>query len=266
MKINERTVVIAWDLDETLGYFVELGMLWDTLEKYSSISLTNKDFFKLLDLYPEFLRPEILTVLTLLKNKKKQNKNLSVIIFTNNQGPKSWAELIVAYFNHKLKYDLFDLIIPAYKVNGKQVSSCRTSHDKKYEDLLSCMNLPKETQVCFIDDQDHTQMKRDDVYYIHLKGYETPVQFSKLMERFQQSSLPTHFNVDNTSTIKKMRDYLDEYHLKIIRRSKKDVDLDRIITKKLYNHIQTFLKNNLKKHSKTRRKRTRSFKRTFKIF
>ena len=266
MILHEKKTVIAWDLDETLGFFVELGMIWDAIKKFSPNTLTNKDFYKLLDIYPEFLRPNIMKVLTLLKNKKKQHKNLMVILFTNNQGPKSWAELIVDYFNFKLKYKLFDLIIPAYKVDGKQVSQCRTSHDKKYEDLLNCMKLPKGTQVCFIDDQDHVQMKKDDVYYIHLKEYEAPMTFNKLMERFQDSPLPKHFNVDNPSTLTKIRNYIDEYDLTMNTRSKKNDAVDKIITKKLYNHLQIFLRNNFKKHNKTKRHKTRSFNKTFKIF
>lgn len=266
MILHENKTVVAWDLDETLGFFVEIGMLWDAIKKYSPTTVTDKDFFKLLDLYPEFLRPNIMKVLTFLKNKKKQHKNLMVILFTNNQGPESWAKLIVDYFDFKLKYKLFDKIIPAYKVDGRQVSQCRTSHDKKYEDLLRCMSLPKGTQVCFIDDQDHTQMKKDDVYYIHLKEYEAPMTFNKLIERFQNSSLPKHFDVDQPSALTKIREYVDEYDLEMNIRSKKDYDVDKIITKKLYNHLQMFLKKNLKKHSKTKRNKTKPFNKTFKIF
>ena len=42
-----------------------------------------------------------------------------MIIYTNNQGPKSWAVKIKDYFHYKLSYNLFDRVIGAYKVNGK---------------------------------------------------------------------------------------------------------------------------------------------------
>ena len=266
MKLDEKKVVIAWDLDETLGCFVELGMLWDALGKYSSRRLTDNDFFKLLDAYPIFLRPDIIRVLKLLKTKKKINKNLMIIVFTNNQGPESWAELIVKYFNHKLKYKLFDTVIPAYKVDGIQVSKCRTGHEKKYDDLLSCLKLPKGTQVCFIDDQEHGKMMKDEVTYILLKQYDISMAFDRLLERLQDSGLAKLFGVDSAINIQKMKEFLEEYSLDVRSRSKRELDIDKIITKKLYNHIQTFLKDNLKKHNKTRRRGTKGMNKTLKIF
>ena len=266
MKLDEKKIVVAWDLDETLGCFVEIGMLWDALNKFSSQKLTDSDFFKLLDAYPMFLRPDIMKILKLLKNKKKSNRNLMVIVFTNNQGPESWAEMIVKYFNHKLKYKLFDTIIPAYKVDGKQISTCRTSHEKKYEDLLACLKLPKGTSVCFIDDQEHNQMKKDDVHYILIKQYEISLPFGSMLERLKDSGLAKSFGVDSDVTMQRMQEFLEEYDMTVRLRSKRELDIDKIITKKLYSHIQTFLKDHIKKHNKTRRNVTRSFKKTFKIF
>ena len=266
MKLDEKKIVIAWDLDETLGCFVELGMLWDTLSKFSSHKLTDNDFFKLLDAYPMFIRPDIMKVLKLLKRQKKTNKRLMVVLFTNNQGPESWAQLIVKYFDHKLRYKLFDTVIPAYKVDGKQVAKCRTSHEKKYSDLLDCLELPKETPVCFIDDQQHNQMMKDDVDYILIKPYESSLPFNKLLETLTKSGLAKQFDVDSEATTQKMKEFLEEYSLDVNIKSKRDLDIDKIVTKRLYNHIQEYLKQHLKKHNKTRRNKTRSFKKTFKIF
>ena len=266
MKLDEKNIVVAWDLDETLGCFVELGMLWDALNKFSSRKLTNSDFYKLLDTYSMFLRPDIMKVLKLLKTKKKLNRKLIIVVFTNNQGPESWAQLIIDYFNHKLKYKLFDTIIPAYKVDGKQISKCRTGHEKKYDDLLNCLKLPKGTPVCFIDDQQHHQMMKDDVYYILLKQYEISITFGNLLEKLKESGLAKFFDVESDTNMQKMKEFLEEYSLDIKTRSKRQLNIDKIITKKLYNHIQTYLKENLKKHNKTRQNKTRSLKKTFKIF
>lgn len=264
MKIHERKIVIAWDLDETLGFFVELGMLWDALETHSSRPLTNDDFFNVLDLYPEFLRPNILKVLTMIKNKKKKNKRISVIIFTNNQGPRSWTELIVAYLNHKLKYELFDEIIPAYKIGRTQVSECRTSHEKKYDDLLKCMKLPEGTQVCFIDDQNHEQMKNDNVYYINIKEYENSIPFNALLKTLEGSKIAEKLGINNKQSLAKMNELLDEYKFKVIQQHPKAFELDKVITKKLYNHIQTFIKEREHKGKKTRRNK-RANSKTLKI-
>ena len=89
----------------------------------------------LLDIFDLYLRTDILKILNYLKNKKEKNALDKVIIFTNNQGPKDWGNKIKNYFNYKLKYNLFDQIIGAYKVNGKQVERLRTSHNK---DITIC--------------------------------------------------------------------------------------------------------------------------------
>ena len=46
---------------------------------------------------------------------KQENKCQKVLIYTNNQGPESWAKQIMEYFHYKLNYELFDQIIPHIK-------------------------------------------------------------------------------------------------------------------------------------------------------
>ena len=83
--------VVVFDLDETLGHFVQLGIFQDVIEKTLDITLNDDAFFELLDLYPEFLRPNIMNILKLICGKKKQNICGKLLIYTNNQGPKEWA-------------------------------------------------------------------------------------------------------------------------------------------------------------------------------
>ena len=59
--------VVVFDLDETLGYFSQFGQLWNELIPNKDI-----DFNELFDLYPEFLRPNILEILQFLNEKKKK--------------------------------------------------------------------------------------------------------------------------------------------------------------------------------------------------
>jgi hypothetical protein len=73
--------IVVFDLDETLGYFTELGIFWDCLKNYlkqesNKTILTQSDFNDVLDLFPEFLRPNIINILTYLK-KRKESKMLS---------------------------------------------------------------------------------------------------------------------------------------------------------------------------------------------
>ena len=67
--------IVVFDLDETLGYYVEFGMFWDALKNYIQtqnlvININQVLFNTILDLYPEFLRPNILNILNYLKQKK----------------------------------------------------------------------------------------------------------------------------------------------------------------------------------------------------
>ena len=102
-----RPKIVVFDLDETLGYFSEFGMFWDALKKYikdNKIDFNiNQDFFnKTLDLYPEFLRPNIINILTYLKEKKKEKHCYKIMIYTNNQGPYEWSVQIKSYFEDKV--------------------------------------------------------------------------------------------------------------------------------------------------------------------
>ena len=55
--------IVVFDLDETLGYFVELSIFILALEEILNKKISSEEFFNLLDLFPEFLRPKILTIL-----------------------------------------------------------------------------------------------------------------------------------------------------------------------------------------------------------
>ena len=99
--MNCSSNIVVFDLDETLGYFMELGMFWDALKSYIKQSNLNKKiidqnlFNNVLDLYPEFLRPNIIDILNYLKKKKEKNHCDKLMIYTNNQGPTEWAKFSI---------------------------------------------------------------------------------------------------------------------------------------------------------------------------
>ena len=74
MKHNKHYSIVAWDLDETIGNFVEIGILCDALKSISGRDLTPTEFYNILDLYPEIFRPEILNILKYLKHQKDRKK------------------------------------------------------------------------------------------------------------------------------------------------------------------------------------------------
>ena len=85
--MTKQCKIVVFDLDETLGSFVELGMFWDAINN----TLGKQDsshFNEILDLYPEFLRPKIIKILKYILDRKSDGTCNKIMIYTNNQGPK----------------------------------------------------------------------------------------------------------------------------------------------------------------------------------
>lgn len=240
-SVSKKIVVL--DVDETIGYFVELGIFCDALTK----TVWNNDattqyvqFNHLMDVFPEFLRPNILDLLQFLKMKKEQKECWGVMIYTNNNGPREWVEHIIRYIESKLGGQLFDKIVAAFKINGKIIEVGRTTHDKTYTDLLRCTKLPSNVEVCFLDDQMHSQMEHDQVYYINVKPYVHQLSVKTLTERFMQSTSLRN-TVSGIGT--------DQFHMLILefmhkfQHSHKDPmeqEIDKIISKKVMEHLNDF--------------------------
>jgi hypothetical protein len=177
--------IVVFDMDETLGCFVQLGMFTEILEHNIKRKLTNEEFNILMDLFPLYQRPNILSILNYIKQLKEKKQCYKVYIYTNNQGPKHWALQIKTYFETKINYPLFDKVIHAYKVNGVQIEKNRTSHTKSVSDLLKCTKLSKNTSICFLDDQYHHYMLKSNTYYLHVNEYHYYYEPNDLFEQFK---------------------------------------------------------------------------------
>ena len=248
---NKTSKIVVFDLDETLGQFVELGMFCDTIENYNNKKLSFNEFYEIMELFPEFIRPNILKILSYLKTKKQNGDCNKVLIYTNNQGPKEWAQKIKKYFEKKLNYNLFNQVIGAYKVNGKQIESNRTTHDKTISDLLKCANLPENSKICFLDDLYHPKMENDNVYYIHVEPYTCSIPFSVMVERYYK--LKSNKIQDKTKFIKYVINQMGKYDLNVNNKSLGEKQNDKEISKEIFYHIHNFFKIN--KNSKTRKQK-----------
>ena len=244
-----KSKIVVFDMDETLGYFVEFGIFWEVLnsyiKEYNNIEeLDQKEFNIILDLYPEFIRPNIYSILNYLKYKKISHECHDIMIYTNNQGPPVWPFYVKEYFENKIKYKLFDKIIRAFKINGKQIEISRTTHDKTYKDFIKCSKIPINTQICFLDDTYYPEMKNENVYYIKLKPYVYNLSYDTLLERFISSGIGRKIvkndNVDNFYDF--MLSNMNNYNLVHELKKTKDYEIDKIITKKIMVHLQTFFK------------------------
>lgn len=243
MKCISRIVV--FDLDETLGYFMELGMFWDSLKNYIinnniQITIDQNLFNKILDLYPEFLRPNIIGILNYLKKKKEKNHCDKLMIYTNNQGPKEWAKYIMNYFESKLNFKIFDQIIAAFKVNGKQVELCRTTNMKTHKDLIKCTKIPEETYICFLDDVFYPGMSNDKIYYINIRPYIYDLSFDEMINRFQKSGI-----IESLPTLcrEQILESLNKYSYMYVEKSNESQNIDKILSKQIIKHLHIFFDN-----------------------
>lgn len=258
--LSSKKKIIVFDMDETLGHFVEFNMFWTSLKEYlllnnlSHLIVDNKNnhyninestFFKLLDLYPEFIRPNIMSILKYLKIKMDNGDIQKIMIYTNNNGPKEWVISIKDYFNTKIGFPIFDHVIAAFMVNGKIIEPKRTSFFKSYEDLINCAKLSKHTEVCFIDDQYHPHMINDKVYYIYTQPYLIRIEYDEMIKRLIDSKiLPlTNFNDFNDFMIYKLKNY--SYNVKKSKITEDDYKMSQEIMK----YLQTFIKKGVYKHT-----------------
>jgi hypothetical protein len=164
--------VIVFDLDETLGYFSDLVDLWYVI----ALKKTQHNFNALLDQYPEFLRYGILTILEYLNHKKHAGKCYKLYLYTNNRYSPEIPRYIAKYFDYKMgiyrdiddltKTHLFDKVICAFKIGNRIIEPGRTTHKKTHSDFIRCTLLPKNTEICFIDDVYHGRMNHSKIYYI----------------------------------------------------------------------------------------------------
>ena len=238
--------IVVFDLDETLGYFMELGMFWDALKGYIKheelkISVDQNMFNDILELYPEFLRPNIIEILNYLKKKKEKNHCDKLMIYTNNQGPTEWAKYIMNYFEKKINYKIFDQIIAAFKIQGKRVEVCRTTHMKTHTDLIKCSKIPENTQICFLDDVYYPDMSNDKIYYINVKPYIYDLSFDDMINRCINSGILGH-NLDIKSCRTYISTFMKRYNYIFMEKNSSSHNVDKIISKKILHHLQTFFK------------------------
>ena len=251
MKTKVKKVVV-FDFDETLGCFVQFGIFCDAIEKINKKKLSKREFFKILDLYPEYFRPHLIQILTFLKQKKIKKDLYKVCLYTNNQGPKEWAAKICEYLDSKIGYKLFDKHIGAYITNGVLTEPTRTTHEKTVNDFLNTTNFPKNTKICFIDDLYHPEMDTENVLYLHIEPYKIAVPINILASRYVK-------NIDKNLDLKYFNNYLKsfigKYDLNDIKYS---YNINHSNTgKNILNNLKIFLENKSKsKKNKSKKNST----------
>jgi hypothetical protein len=263
--------ILVFDMDETLGHFVELSMFLDALHNFYNKKVENIHFFKILDLFPEFIRPNIIHILKYINHKRNRKYCNKIIIYTNNQGQKSWAESIASYFEYRVNSSktkgnienienkkLFDTIIGAYKIGGKQIEPYRTTHDKTVPDLINCSNIDENTKICFLDDQYHPLMEDKNVYYINCKPYVYNLSFEEMAERYF-NKFSEMVIIEKSIFINHIKSFMKSFRFTVVSKNIDDYNMDKFVSREMFRHIRLFLsKSKSNKGMKTRRKRSSS--------
>jgi hypothetical protein len=250
LSLSKPDKIVVFDVDETLGYFTQLGIFWDALNVYYKnqgdddnilkTQQTHQDLFNtLIGIYPEFLRVNILAILNYLKRKQEKGKCKHIMIYTNNHASKDWINLIINYFHEKIKYKLFDRVIRAFKVNGKIIEMCRSTNEKTTDDLFNCTKIPENSQICFLDDVYYSNMVDENVYYIKLKPYTYNLPFELMIQRFILCKYGKKIK-DERIFYDFMKSFIDRYKFVYEKKNENDYDLDKIVSKKIMIHLQTF--------------------------
>ncbi len=263
---NEGTKTFVFDLDETIGSFSELYILFKCIEYVKTdlkLSIFDNDkelLFALLDLFPEFFRYGISVIFQYLHEKKKLSDNILVYIYTNNSCiPISWTTIIVKYMEEKFGVEnLFDNIIRAFKIGNQIVEYNRTTVTKTYKDLIRCVHIPVNTELCFIDNIEYPKMKHHHVYYIQPKPYYHYVNRSEIIERFinsQSGNLIQSLVQDKLENIVLNYYNKNDYILHEYVKTKEEFETDIILSKKIMYHIKNFFYMKIR-NIKTRKKRT----------
>ncbi len=258
---QKNNCAIVFDMDETLGNFSQLYRIWNLIKIYlTNPELEYKYFYSIIDSFPLFLRPNILVLLKNIKQKKIDGLCDYVMIYTNNNGPNDWVNLIKSYFHHKLKYNLFDQIIRAFKINGKQIEICRSSHNKSFKDFINCTKLPQNTKVCFIDDQYHKEMEHNNVLYINIEPYFYNIDYLTIANVFYKNHKHL-FNKSIGNFINYIKLNTNNHNLNALNKTRTQKNIDLLLTYQIIKEVNIFFKTKPKNiTNKIKKKRNKTQK------
>ena len=178
------------------------------------------------------------------------------MIYTNNQGHQIWSNYILSYFERKLDFKLFDKVISAFKVNGKRFEICRTTNNKTYNDFIRCTLLPKNAEICYLDDTFYPEMMNENVYYINIKPYIHDLQFEEIFNRFLESNIGKTLIIQENkeSFIDFMEKNIKLYNFQSLKKDKDEYKIDTILSKRILYHLQDFFNKTIKSKNKTSKK------------
>lgn len=247
----------VFDLDETIGSFTELYLLWSGLKqlKHQEFQETIIYFSRVLDLYPEFLRYGIVPIFQYLYKKKEDGFCKGIHIYTNNNCNPPWVELLQKYIENLGQMpNLFDQIISSFKIGSK-----RTTYAKTLGDFFRCTLLPKNIEICFVDNTYFPKMRTGKVFYIQPKSYYHSLTLDEILNRFIHSDLGKNTKCASWETQSWkdcMKDWFYENGYQPVMKTTQERNEDIFVSKRLIYHIKDFFYLTIRKQ-KTRKNRNK---------
>ncbi len=181
---------IVLDVDETIGSFTELFFIWNAIRPADYFFSRDKTLFiDLAELYPEVLRPGMISILKYIHEQIREENCYKLHIYTNNQCTyPEWIQLLVYYLDYLVHKNgepsIFEKPICAFKINDRVIEHKRTCHSKTHGDLIQCSILPETTEICFVDDTKFEKMIHERVYYIQPPPYKHNLSYEMMSSRF----------------------------------------------------------------------------------
>jgi hypothetical protein len=147
-----------------------------------------------------------------------------------------WSKMIINYLETKCNaVKLFEHIIHAFKIDKRIIEPNRKGHSKTYSDFIKCSVLPRNTEMCFIDNTYYKKMHHNKVYYIQPKPYYHGLKTGDIIKRLVDSNIIQNLN-DSIMT----KYFVENNLITTSTKSKKDVDEDIFVSRKILFHIQDF--------------------------
>jgi hypothetical protein len=110
---------------------------------------------------------------------------------------------------------------------------------KNHKDLISCTKIPETTEICFLDDVFHPGMVDDKIYYINLKPYVHDLPFELMIDRFINSEILKE-GIVKTDFKQEMLKFMSRYHHEFVEKTSGAQNIDKILSKKIMQHLQVF--------------------------
>ena len=138
---------------------------------------------------------------------------------------------------------------------------------------MNCTNLPRNTQIFFLDDQPHMGMEDKNVYYVNLFPYIYYLEWNEMINRFWSAF---HRDLNGSFTKEKftsqMMDNINRYNIDIEKKNPDEYDAELVVSMAIIKHLKEFFsdvsnktrrrKEDKKEHNKEKHNKTKKNKKS----